>query len=233
MRIAIISDSHGNLSALDAVLEDLALNGPFDEVLMGGDVAYGGPFPRECIERIVDLGYRTVRGNTDQMIVDAASGTEDPHGRWVIEQLEQRHIAFLESLPVQVEVDVEEGRTLGLVHATPWSIYDSVTPDLDDEAFERMLTEAGTDALAYGHIHLQHQRNLAQGMVVAVGSLGLPFDGDQRAMYTIIEASSRSWNVEFHRVNYDLQRAIREARESGSPNGEGFASTLETARRPG
>lgn len=233
MRIAIISDSHGNLSALDAVLADLELNGPLDEVLMGGDVAYGGPFPRECIDRVIERGYRTVRGNTDQMIIDAASGTEDPHARWVTQQLEQRHLAFLEGLPVKIEVDVGEGRRLGLVHATPWSIYESVVPDMEDEAFERMLADAGTDALAYGHIHLQHQRNLAQGMVVAVGSLGLPFDGDQRAMYTIIEASSRSWNVEFHRVSYDVQRAIGEAKDSGSPNGEGFASTLASASRPG
>jgi predicted phosphodiesterase len=232
VRIAIISDSHGNLTALDAVLADLDRNGPFDEILMGGDAAYGGPYPRECVDRVIESGFRTVRGNTDQMIIDAVSGAEDPHGQWVVEQLEQRHIDFLNTLPIQVNVEPEDGPALGLVHATPWSIHKSVLPDCEDDVFERMLADAGTHALAYGHVHVQHQRNLPTGVVVAVGSLGLPFDGDQRAMYTVIELSSRSWNVEFRRVMYDVEKAIDEARNSGSPNGAAFARNLISASRP-
>jgi predicted phosphodiesterase len=232
VHIAIISDSHGNLTALDAVLADLDRTGPYDAVLMGGDVAYGGPFPAECIDRIHERGYPAVRGNTDQMIMDAVAGNDDEHGMWVVDQLDEQHINFLESLEVQKNIDIGYGRSLGLVHATPWSIYDSIPPDGSDFDFRRMLHESGTNALAYGHIHLQHQRSVESGLVIAVGSLGLPFDGDRRAMYTVIDAGGGGLNVDFRRLEYDVEKAISEAQQHGGPNGEAFATALISATRP-
>jgi predicted phosphodiesterase len=233
MRIAIISDSHGNLTALDAVLEDLCRTGPYDAVLMGGDVAYGGPSPAECISRLMERSYPTVRGNTDQMIVDAVSGSGDSHAMWVLDQIDEAQLNFLQDLPVQHNLEIGDGRTLGLVHATPWSIYDSISPDGSDVDFRRMLLEAGTNALAYGHIHLQHQRSLENGTVIGVGSLGLPFDGDRRAMYTVIETSTGSMNVDFRRLEYDVETAISQAQSHGGPNGQAFAANLVSASRPG
>lgn len=233
MRIAIISDSHGNLTALDAVLDELDQTGPYDEVLMGGDVAYGGPFPRECIDRVRERSYRTVRGNTDQMIVDATETGGDVHSEWVVKQLEPEHIDFLTSLPVQVNVGLEGDRILGLVHATPWSIYESYLPSGDVEVCRQMLDEAGANVVAYGHIHVQGIRELETGLIVAVGSLGLPFDGDQRAMYTVIETGGDAMQVDFRRVVYDVERAMREAREGGGPNGPSFVERLASATRPG
>lgn len=232
MRVAIISDSHGNLTALDAVLQELDRSGPYDEVLMGGDVAYGGPYPRACIERIQERGYRTVRGNTDQNIIDAANTGGDDHGDWVVQQLTRSHVEFLESLPVQVNVTLEGGRMLGLVHATPWSIYEGYLPSSDPQICSRMLDEAGTEAVAFGHIHLQDRSEIESGLVIAVGALGLPFDGDQRAMYTVIESDGDGIEVDFRRITYDVDRAIQEARESGGPNGPTFADRLTTATRP-
>jgi predicted phosphodiesterase len=231
MRIAIISDTHGNLTAFDAVLEDLESVGPFDEVLVGGDIAYGGPFPRECIERVIERGYRAVKGNTDELIMDASGEGTDAHAKWVVDRLDQKHVDFLFSLPVQQRVDAGS-QSLALVHATPWSVWESVFPDHEDEPFSRMLNEADAGAVAYGHIHVQHQRNLPTGVVIAVGAVGMPYDGDQRAMYTVIEASSRSWNVDFRRVAYDVEKAIAEAANCGSPNGEAFARNLTSAVRP-
>ena len=228
MRIAIISDSHGNLSALDAVLADLDRTGPYDDVLVGGDVAYGGPFPEGCVARIQERGYRTVRGNTEQMIDDVA----DAHARWVIDRLDESQLQFIRDLPVRETVQAG-GVQVTLVHATPWSIYDSVRPGDGDGAFQRMLDEAGTRFVAYGHIHLQHKRELDDGAVIAVGSLGLPFDGDQRAMYTVIELSDDGAEVEFRRLAYDVEKAIAEARASDGPNCVGFAVNLSTAQRPG
>jgi predicted phosphodiesterase len=232
MRIAIISDSHGNLTALDNVLSDLDRTGPYDAVLFGGDIAYGGPQPAECIARIMERGYPSVRGNTDQMIVDAVAGSGDPHADWVLNQLDESHLEFLQSLPVQHNLELSGNRTLGLVHATPWSIYDSITPDGTDVDFRRMLLEANTHILCYGHIHLQHQRSLDTGTVVAVGSLGLPFDGDRRSMYTVIDSGGAGYNVEFRRLEYNVEQAIEAARQNGGPNGEVFATNLVNARRP-
>ncbi len=232
MRIAIISDSHGNLTALDAVLDELDRTGPYDQVLMGGDIAYGGPFPAECTQRIIDRGYPAVRGNTEQMVIDAAASSGDAHANWVVEQLSGSQLAFLQSLPVQHDEPVGGDRTLGLVHATPWSIYDSIAPDAGDFEFRRMIAEAGVPFLAYGHIHLQHQRAVDNGTVVGVGSLGLPFDGDQRAMFTVIDAGGGGFNVEFRRLEYDVEKAITEAKTRGGPNGEAFATNLNRALRP-
>ncbi len=232
MRIAIISDSHGNLVALDHVLEDLDRTGPYDAILMGGDVAYGGPHPAECIDRIMERGYPTVRGNTDQMIVDAVSSSGDPQADWVLNQLSEEHLNFLQSLPVQQNLELSDNRTLGLVHATPWSIYDSILPSGTDVDFRRMLLEANTNVLCYGHIHLQHQRSLDTGTVVAVGSLGLPFDGDRRSMYTVIDVGHSSYNVEFRRLEYNFEQVVHDARMNGGPNGEVFATNLANAIRP-
>jgi predicted phosphodiesterase len=233
MRIAIISDTHGNLHAFDAVLAELDTTGPYDATLMGGDIAFGGPFPNECIHRVLERGFPSVRGNTDQMIVDALSGAGDAHSTWVLDQLDEESLAFLQSLPVQHEVQADDSQSLGLVHATPWSIWEVMMPDEGDVGFRRMLLEAGTGLLAYGHIHLQHHRRLDTGQVVAVGSIGLPFDGDRRAMYTVVEAGSGGWNVEFMRVEYDIEPAIEAARKAGGPNGESFAHSVSTAQRPG
>lgn len=233
MRIAIISDSHGNLTALDAVLQELDQTGPYDVVLMGGDVAYGGPYPAECIDRIMERGYLAVRGNTDQMILDAVAGSGDAHGDWVLNQLNEEQLAYLQDVPVQRVIETENGRTVGLVHATPWSIYDTLLPDNTDVDFRRMLLEANTNLLAYGHIHLQHQRSLDTGVVVGVGSVGLPFDGDRRAMYTVIDATAQGFSVDFRRLDYDVEKAIGEAQSNGGPNGDVFAGNLIRATRPG
>lgn len=232
MRIAIISDSHGNLPALDNVLEDLDRTGPYDTILMGGDVAYGGPYPAQCIDRIMERGYPCVRGNTDQMIIDAVSGSADPQADWVLNQLDEEHLNFLQSLPLQQTLELGHNRRLGLVHATPWSIYDSIPPSATDVDFRRMLKEANTDVLCYGHIHLQHQRSLDTGTVVAIGSLGLPFDGDRRSMYTVIDAGDIGYNVEFRRLEYNIEPVIHEARTNGGPNGAAFATNVANAVRP-
>lgn len=232
MRIAIISDSHGNLAALDNVLEDLDQTGPYDAILMGGDVAYGGPYPAECIDRIMERGYPCVRGNTDQMIIDAVSGSGDPQADWVLNQLDEEHLNFLQSLPVQHNLELSNNRTLGLVHATPWSIYDSILPGATDFDYRRMLKEANTNILCYGHIHLQHQRTLDTGTVVAVGSLGLPFDGDRRSMYTVIEVRRDGYQVEFRRLEYNIEPVIHAARTNGGPNGDAFVANVSNAVRP-
>jgi hypothetical protein len=150
-----------------------------------------------------------------------------------VDQFEERHFEYLQLATVQYNVEIGMGRTLGLVHATPWSIHESVMPDSSDDDFRRMLFEAGTNVLAYGHIHMQHQRTLDTGLVVAVGSLGLPFDGDRRAMYTVIDAAGGGSSIEFQRLDYDVEKAIAEAQRQGGPNGESFANTLINARRPG
>lgn len=245
MRVAVISDTHGNLYALDAVLADIDATGPFDEVIMAGDFAFGGPFPAECVERIRERGYRAVRGNTDEFIVEVATDGARPAGateaqrhgpaqveidRWVVERLTAEQVEYLAGLPLSLTVPDERGEALTVVHATPWSSHDVLAPDAPEEAVARVLDAAGTAAVGYGHIHVQYQRRLDGRLIAAVGTVGLPFDGDQRAGYAVFTSGVDGWSVEFRRVAYDVNAAIEATLRSGVPNAEGVAAILRTAR---
>ncbi|HUZ01495.1 MAG TPA: metallophosphoesterase family protein [Thermomicrobiaceae bacterium] len=249
MQVAVISDVHGNLPALEAVLAELDATGPFDEIVMAGDFASGGPFPAECIERIRERGYRAVRGNTEEFLVEMATGGARPahaveahqrHGpallaidRWVVDRLSPEQIEYLASLPLQVDVPDTRGEALAVVHATPWSTHPEIHQDAPLELARQVVDAAGTLVLAYGHIHVQYQRRLNGGWIAAVGSVGLPVDGDQRAAYAVVSSAVDGWSIEFRRVAYDVEQAIDATLRSGVPNAEGFAGTLRSARLAG
>lgn len=253
MRIALISDPHGNLRALDAVLAEVDQSGPWDEVIMGGDFALGGPMPGQCVDRIRARGWRAVRGNTDEFIVEVAtgssalvsiteerqrhgpvSGADDPRLVWTTGQLDQEQIEYLASLPLQIDIDGEQAGRLTIVHATPWSAHPAIRADASLATVQELFDRAnGASALAYGHIHVQYERDVDGRLLAAVGSIGLPFDGDQRAAFAELHTEDGRWQVTFRRVAYDVDSAIQDALSSGNPNGETFAQTLRTARPPG
>lgn len=248
MRIAVISDTHGNVLALDAVLADLDSSAPVDEIIMAGDFAFGGPFPAECIERIRERGLRAVRGNTDELIVEvAAAGARTAQqveegqrhvpaqvtiGRWAADRLASDQIDYLAALPLQITIPGPDGESLAIVHATPWSAHPAVGAGAPEVIARQMLGAAGSQALGYGHIHVQYQRRIDDRLLAAVGSVGLPFDGDRRAAYAIFTNSGNGWAIEFRRVPYDVDAAIEQVLRSGVPNAAGFAATLRSASPP-
>jgi predicted phosphodiesterase len=246
MRVAVISDTHGNLLALDAVLADLDASGPYDEVVMAGDFAFGGPFPSECIERIRTSSFRAVRGNTDEFIVEVATngayqaqGVEDGQrhtaaqieiDRWVAERLTGEQVDYLAGLPLRITIsDQEDVLSLAVVHSTPWSTHPRVEEVAPVDVARRVVDESGARAVAYGHIHVQFQRRLNGRLLVAVGSVGLPFDGDQRAAYAVVTSSDTGWLIDFHRVAYNVDLAVDQILRSGVPSASGFAETLKVA----
>lgn len=245
MRVAVISDPHGNLRALDAVLADLDATGGFDEIIMAGDFASGGPYPAECVERIRERGYRAVRGNTDEFIVEAGTAGAvkaqpiDPSVRhtgellandqWTAKRLSHEQIEYLAQLPLTVNVSGAGVPVLTICHATPWSAHDTVMPDAPEERARRMLETAGGQAVGYGHIHVQYERQVDEKLLVAVGSMGLPFDGDNRAAYTIFTGDTSGWTPEFRRVAYDVDEAARDAMSQNAPGAEGYVRRLRAA----
>ena len=242
MQVAVISDTHGNLPALEAVLAELDATGPYDEIVMAGDFAYGGPFPAECVELIRERGFRAVRGNTDEFIVEMATGGARPayaveehqrHSaaaqeidRWIVDRLSRAQVEFLADLPLQVNVPDTRGESMAVVHATPWSSHPPLLQDAPLALARDVLDAAGTLVLVYGHIHVQYERRLNGGLIAAVGSVGLPFDGDQRAAYAVVTSNVDGWSVGFRRVAYDVEAAIAATLRSGVPNADGFAATL-------
>lgn len=195
MRIAFVSDPHGDLGALDCVVDDVQKNGPFDEVLLGGDLAQGGPQPAEVIDRIRELGWQSVRGNSDNFLIGIAAGvlTEEvpekvrSRGEWSVEQLGAERLEYLRGLPITIERGPFPIGRVVLVHATPWSTEDVVLPDADDVTAQRMVEEARAGLLAYGHIHTPYQRRVGSAVLMSVGAVHGSNDADPRPAYTIVE----------------------------------------------
>src|SRR5437899_958017 len=150
--IAVISDIHGNLSALQAVLQDLDRLGP-SQVIVAGDLALGGPRPAECVELVRRRGYPAIRGNTDEWLSAAPDAITDAIS-WASAQLSDADRRYLAGLPFLWRLPHEAG-DLVVVHATPWSVSDVVPPDAPEPLFRRVFAETEAAAVACGHIQLE------------------------------------------------------------------------------
>lgn len=241
-RLAIISDIHGNLPAFEAVLAEVDRRGPFDALVGGGDYAFGGAFPEESLALVVERGMECVRGNTDEWIVEAATGgrvpargyePEQAHSEllrsvdaWAAARLSERHLQLLADLPLSWETTGPSGQKLVFVHATPWSTHPIVLPDAPEEMAQRILDEAGAQVLLYGHIHIAYSRPVGDRRLACVGSVGMPFDGNWRPCFAIVEDDGSGWRVEHVRVEYDREAYLSALLQSGEPNAAGFVETI-------
>ncbi len=217
MVLALLYDVHGNLPALDAVLEDC----PAERFLLGGDHVGFGAWPRETADRLRQLDAEWIRGNVDRWLVDApdAPAAMLP----VIER--SRELAGeelsreLAALPDSV---THEGTLY--CHASPLSDMDSFFPEPQDSDAERLMGVAAR-RVVFGHTHLQFTRPGPGGIeLVNPGSVGIPLDGDHRSAYAIVHDDG---TIELRRVEYDWKSAAREVR---AQVGELPAKRIEQAR---
>lgn len=209
-RIAILSDIHGNLPALEAVLADMAAAGfgPGSERYCLGDLVGYGPDPRGVIRAIRDAGIATIPGNYDEGVAARRGScgcyyaTEqarlDGEASYVFtdDALEPSDREWLLSLPAEIRLDERDVRIL-LAHGSPRKINEYLLPDRTDGQLVRLATAAGADVVCHGHIHLPYHRSIpvdASGAMsaeadlgarwvhyVSSGSVGKPKDGDPRA----------------------------------------------------
>lgn len=223
MRIAVISDIHGNLTALEAVLADLRSAAP-DAVFLGGDLADGGARPVEVLDRVRGLGWRGVVGNVDEMLfrpesLEAfAAGSKAPAALWeAVRQnavatqaaLGEERLAWLAGLPGEVRE-----RGLAVVHARPGDCWRAPGIDASEAELAETYRPLGAAVAVYGHTHGPGVRRLADGLtVVNAGSAGLPFDGDARASYAVVDDGVAT----IRRVEYDVERELRELARCGLP----------------
>lgn len=233
MRIAVLSDPHGDFVAFEKVIEDLARTGPFDEVLVGGDIAQGGAQPDKVVDEIRRRGWRSVIGNSDQLLIriaegmssrDAARPAELTHGqlpppvlsraRWSVRRLGNGRIDYLRSLPTMIEIGMFPFGRAVLVHATPWSTEDVVLPDAEPESIRRMLEAADARIVLYGHIHTPYQRRIDVGAVASVGAIIGSNDQDPRPAYTAVTLGARA-SVQVHRVDWPADERSRAYRTAG------------------
>lgn len=219
IRVALISDIHGNCVALDAVLADLA-GRAVDEVVCLGDVAAGGPQPREVIARVRELGCQVVRGNADGwLLAGLPPGRSDETRRlsevvaWTRGRLAKADFDYLAALPAMLRVATGELDLL-CFHGSPCADTDSLLPTTPTAELDRLLANAPSAHLfAAGHTHLQMLRPHREALLVNPGSVGLTLRalsaGDPPlptwAEYAIATRSADELEITYRRLPVDVQ----------------------------
>jgi predicted phosphodiesterase len=235
MRIAVVSDIHGNQTAFEAVLADLRQTSP-DLILHGGDLPHGGASPAEIVDRIRDLGWHGVVGNADEMLFapdtleEFAAQSSAPASLWdavrktavwTRSALGQARLAWLRELP-----RVQLHGPMALVHASPLTTWRAPEPEAGDGEFESVYKPLEKSLVIYGHVHRGFVRSVS-GMVVAnSGSVSLSYDGDRRTSYLLLDGSTPS----IRRVEYDVDRELKALSTCGVPHSAWIAKMLATAR---
>jgi predicted phosphodiesterase len=229
-RIAILADVHGNLPALDAVVDDIARVG-VDEVLVGGDLVGRGPAGSAVVRRIRALGWPSIKGNHEDYLLDFRAGrvptdwlsTEEwSAARWMAAELGETEAAYAASLPFSLAPRTAPG--LRLVHGSPRSANEGLGPWSTDAELAEHLARVEERLLVCGHTHRPMLRKLPGGAVVNVGSVGLPFNRDRRAQYALFEpGADGGFRVELRQVPYDLE-AIFDLYDSSGFLAEGGAT---------
>ncbi|MFQ3648566.1 MAG: metallophosphoesterase family protein [Aggregatilineales bacterium] len=218
--ITIISDIHGNLPALEAVLADIDARPPTPIYCLGDLVGYG-TWPNEVIEIIRQRDIPTIMGNYDQGVGHSSddcgcaykTDVERRRGElsiaWTNAHTTDDHKAYLRALPMTRPVQVGD-LTVLLVHGSPRKVNEYMFEDRADDYFERLFEGTNADVMVCGHTHLPYHKVLPSGRhVINAGSVGKPKDHDPRAGYIVLTAHGRDLNVEFVRVPYDVERAAQ------------------------
>ena len=235
MRVAVISDIHGNQIALEAVLQDLAQQAAVDHLVIAGDLCLNGPCPRQALEMVRELHCPVIQGNVDaEIVTKAVEKGEKKRGTvgWTREQIGQPGIDYLASLPFSHRIANANGSNLLIVHANPLNLEDAIFPNASDSMLEHFLgdLEPGIGALAFGHLHIAYTRRWRRLLLVDVASCGLPRDEDLRAAYGILTWQDGTWKAEIRRVAYDVQEVVKQIKSCGMPNVEKRIKTLLEAR---
>jgi len=224
--LAILYDIHGNLPALEAVLEDARAAGA-ERYVLGGDYALFGPWPRETVELLRELDADWIRGNGERWTARPGDAPQDAvvqdAAAKCAEMLGHELVAELAALPFELRRD-----GVRYVHASPVSDVRSFGP-LHDDSEEEMLEGVLETRLVFGHTHLQFKRQAEAGIeLLNPGSVGMPFDDDHRAAYAL---AGPGGEVEQRRVEYDHERTVAELRRRfDSPFGAKVAERIEGAR---
>jgi predicted phosphodiesterase len=239
MRVALLSDIHGNALALDAVLADLAAH-PADRAVCLGDAVQGGPEPAEVVARLRALGCPIVMGNADHWLLRGIKTDDLPvepererqladTRAWSLSRLSAEDRAFIAAFTPTVEIELEGGRRLLGFHGSPGSYDDTLMPDASEERFQRLLGGNDAHVLAGGHTHLQQIRRFGLGFFCNPGSIGMVYsmrpDGRGArahawAEYAVLSSEGAIDRLEFRRVPYDRDELARRIRASGRPHAE-------------
>ncbi|MGY1807988.1 metallophosphoesterase family protein [Blastococcus sp. SYSU D00669] len=244
MRIAAISDVHGNLGALDAVLADVATR-DVDVVVNLGDVLSGAVRPGATADRLLELDLPTVRGAHERQLLTFPRERMGASNRLAHDELTDRHRAWLAGLPLTLApapgvLAFHGSPTDDLTYLLETVDPGGARPAIPEEVADRLGPHAGTPLLLCGHTHLQRQLRLPAGALVAnPGSVGWPAYADDHphphvmeagsphARYAVVDDAGGTWTADFRAVAYDWDAAAAVAEGNGRPD---VARALRTGR---
>jgi len=239
-RIGLISDPHGNLLALDAVLAELERE-ELDGLVCLGDVAVG-PQPAETLARVRALGCPIVKGNWDHWFCEGIPPTDNEIGRKLGEigefwaaQLSVEELEAMRGFAATVELDLGDGETAFCFHGSPLSNTQGIFSDTPDATLARFLGDNGARVLLCGHTHLQMLRRFEESVVVNPGSVGLPFsDWEPQtvriapwAEYGILGYDNGRLRIDLRRTTYDVDALLRLSLESGMPHAQWWVDSWQ------
>lgn len=226
-RIAVVSDVHGNLPALESALAEIDRYHP-DVVTHAGDMI-NGPFSREVLDLLDDRGIRGVVGNHESYIIDVGRADTSADllsdrfapARWTLGTLSADHLREIESWPLEMWPHPE----LAVLHGTRDDLRKAVRASMSDEEVRRLYLDVDAQVIVSGHTHIPHTRSIDGKLIVNAGSTGVPILGEPVATYLLLTRNATSWTGELHSVTYDTDRVLRQAREGGWLATGGVAAT--------
>ena len=207
-RLAILSDVHGNLPALEAVIDDMAQFQP-DHVIVAGDLVNIGPFSAQVMQRIDDLRWATIRGNHEYYLLEHDTNRAPESRRtWVtlpllFNQLKGRWYNHIAAMPDERTLYYPDAPPIRVMHGTPGNPFHAVTRNSSEDEVRRLLTGIEEPTVISGHYHLSFEHRVAGWHILNPGSLGVPLDGLQDANYMILDSHGGGWEATFCRVPVD------------------------------
>lgn len=241
--LAILSDIHGNIPALEAVLADLAAF-KIDHVIVPGDVISFGPFSRQAAEWVIENGWSVIRGNNEFFLVDyktprAPAEWDDPiqfaPTVWLYRQFDHRLRTLIGSWPDTLDLRFQDAPPILVCHGTPASPWGTIYSTMTDQEIENTLSDVEAEYVICGHTHLPMDRQSGKWRIFNPGSVGVPLDGLFSASYMILEGNENGWTPTFRRVPFDYDAVFAEFERSGynkesGPIGRLIVEVYKTAR---
>lgn len=243
MKLALISDIHGNLFALEAALKAIQAQ-DISQIICLGDVAAFGPQPREVLARLRELNCPIVMGNTDEWLLDPIPHPvrdEDSHKftaveTWAAHQLTEADKSFIRTFQPTIFRQLTGSVSLLCFHGSPRSYNEAIRATSSEEELADAFQDQMATIMACGHTHTPIFRRYRQSIIINPGSIGLPFEfkpgsTDIRnppwAEYAIISIEDSQSAIAFQRVQYDIRPLIEVAYQSGMPFAEWWAEDWE------
>jgi putative phosphoesterase len=227
MRVAALYDIHGNLPALEAVLEEIR-QADVDHVVVGGDVL-PGPMPREVLVRLLELDIPTqfIHGNSDRVVLAEMRGTEisevpEQHRgliRWTARQLHPEDEHVLASWPATIRVAIDGLGDVLFCHATPRNDTEIFTRLTSEDRLLPIFEGLQVPLVVCGHTHMQFDRTIGTTRVVNAGSVGMPYQ--EPGAYWLLLGP----DVHLQRTSYDLEKAAERIRATAYPQAQEFAAS--------